>query len=64
MSRLEDKAKARRERIASKVQRVSARIEPNLDREILAPRLRVGNISIRTSNRQDTDKRGVSRRKK
>ncbi len=63
MTRLEDKAKARRERIGSKITRMGSRIDPDLELERdLGPRLRIGKVSLRTSNRQEIDERGVSRR--
>ncbi len=62
MSRLEDKAKARKARIASKVTRTGSRIEPDLDRPPGDPRMRFGKVSIRTINRQTLDERGVGHR--
>ena len=63
MTRLADKANARRARIGTKIARASARIVPDLELERdLGPRLRFGKVSLRTSNRQEIDERGVSRR--
>ena len=63
MTRLADKAKARRARIGSKVTRASSQIVPDLELERdLGPHLRFGKVSLRTLNRQEIDERGVGRR--